>query len=128
VHPEGAAYYHQSENASFLLVSILGDPQHLLQNIFTEANIRDPHIRSLIEHSLKLVVAAKTWRGDSFPYDAEIVLELPPPSDPEAQCYYYCVNHQERTLFWMDINDLDNMLEDARGITSMEHISTLLCT
>jgi hypothetical protein len=74
---------------------------------------------------MKVILDEKLRRGDAFPDDAEIVLELPPPEDKDfGVCYYYCVNHQERIIFWMDEMELSYMLGEVRGIESMAHVST----
>jgi hypothetical protein len=76
---------------------------------------------------MEAVLDKKSRQAAAFPGDAEIVLELPPSVEEEpVQCYYYCVNHQERIIFWMDKADLCFTLKEVRlGRTeSRAHIST----
>ncbi|EIN05627.1 hypothetical protein PUNSTDRAFT_137726 [Punctularia strigosozonata HHB-11173 SS5] len=109
VHPEGPVYYH-----------------HPTENFLTDARICDPDVYEKIQTAMKIIEEVKHSHGSEFPQDAEIVLELPSEGDGKESCYYYCVNHQERILFWLDVMDLHSTIGHVLGVENMSHIKVEL--
>ena len=67
-------------------------------------------------------ILAKDFDQDEL---EELVLELMPPNDDkiEIKCGYYFVNHNSRSLRWLEDFDISDLLGEARGANSRAHIS-----
>jgi hypothetical protein len=74
--------------------------------MITDANICNEETYVQIKASADLLQHAKEQYGGSFPTDAEIVLELPRWDESDARCYYYCINHEDQTLFWLNTKEI----------------------
>jgi hypothetical protein len=92
----------------------------------TDANICNAATYSKIEESARHLEQAKEQCSGAFPMDAEIVLELPPPDEPDARCYYYCVSHEGQTLFWLNEMEIMWMLVEVKGLSDLSQASKIL--
>jgi hypothetical protein len=91
--------------------------------MLTDANLCDPVIYKQMEECAKHLELEKEHLGDRFPSDAEIVLEW---SSSDGQgCLYYCVDHAERTIFWMNSMDISWMLAEVKGIDDLSQTSKM---
>lgn len=58
-----------------------------------------------------------------MPAEWELVLDLDHGEDPnEIRCYYYFVNHSNRTLFWLHEFDVSPLLNGLYDVKSMRRI------
>jgi hypothetical protein len=91
--------------------------------MITDANMCDINTYNKIEDIAKDLIHAKEQCGGSFPAHAEIVLELPPLDMHDVRCYYYCVHHDGRTLFWLDEKKVEGIV--FRGLKDLPQLSKM---
>ncbi|EIN08404.1 hypothetical protein PUNSTDRAFT_144011 [Punctularia strigosozonata HHB-11173 SS5] len=95
---------------------------HPVRRMLTDADLCDPETYRKIEEHAGHIMIVKFQYDEIFPENAEIVLELPHPKyGADSLCWYYCINHQDRSLFWLNEMDIDWMLTEVKGITKPSH-------
>ncbi|KAG9221645.1 hypothetical protein CCMSSC00406_0005558 [Pleurotus cornucopiae] len=109
-HPEGALYFHHES--------------HELKNIFTDASLGTQHVLETITHfvySFEYFVAANGIRLEP---KTELVLDLEEAGEDEGRCGYYLVDHQNRSVFWLDAFETADLPDwnEVPGVTADAHI------
>jgi hypothetical protein len=87
----------------------------------------DPSLREDVQMSARLLyekLAELESRGIHFPAgDYDLVIDIVKTKDEKTIRQYYYVNHNTRTLFWLELYDMSRLLSDAQGVEEPGHIS-----
>jgi hypothetical protein len=78
-----------------------------------------------VEHfriKLKVALDSAHGHGHAMPARTEVVIHLEPSTDG-YDCFYYCVDHERKLLFWLNQFEADEMLQSIQGRLSWRHIS-----
>jgi hypothetical protein len=68
-------------------------------------------------------LAELEYHGRRFPTgDYDLVLDIVETKDKKTMQYYF-VDHNTRTLFWLEGYDMNCLLDDIRGAEEPSHIS-----
>ncbi|KAH9947505.1 hypothetical protein B0H21DRAFT_738326 [Amylocystis lapponica] len=105
VHPEGALYFAHKE-----------------KRIFTDANLRDPHILAIIEVFCHTVYEEAAELGFVLPDNTDLVLELESDGEGGYDWCYYFADHTHRTLFWLHRCDITYDIGFIKGVSAPAHI------
>ncbi|KAI0293527.1 hypothetical protein BC826DRAFT_374251 [Russula brevipes] len=107
-HPGGALYfYHETFRA------------------FTDVYMYDPDLRAQVHAHIdhlerQLAELNPNWGPPMNRYD--LVLDIIETKDKRKIPQYYYVDHDKRTLFWLDGYDLINVLYEVPGVQEPDHI------
>ena len=86
----------------------------------------DPSLREEVQKSAGLLDEKLTeleHQGMRFPTgDYDLVLDIVETKDKTTRQYYF-VDHNTRTLFWLELYDMTRLLDDTRGVEEPSHIS-----
>ncbi|KAI0293526.1 hypothetical protein BC826DRAFT_1185996 [Russula brevipes] len=108
-HPLGALYFY-----------------HRSWRIFTDVYMYDPNLRAEIHKFSRLLneeVLNLDPNGPPFPTnDYDLVLELVEMKDKEVVWLYYFVDHNKKTLFWLEHYDMSSLLYEIPGVTEPGHV------
>jgi hypothetical protein len=99
----------------------------ILKRIFTDVYVYDPDLsaevlefaRLLNEEVLKLVLKGLAWPTSDY----DLVLDIVETKDKETVWQYYFVDHNEKTLFWLEHYDMGRLLYEIPGVREPGHIS-----
>jgi hypothetical protein len=96
----------------------------LAQRTYTGMNMYNEDIFVEINLFLDKIEAAKLEHLDHMPANVECVLSLDEHRDNKGayECYYYLVDHVNRTLFWMNEFFPDDLMLDVASVTVMAHL------
>ncbi len=87
----------------------------------------DPSLREEVQKSAELLgekLAELEYHGRPFPTgDYDLVLDIVKTKDKKTYRQYYFVDHNTRTLFWLEIYDMSRLLRDTSGVKEPGHIS-----
>ena len=87
----------------------------------------DPSLREEVQKSAGLLeekLAELEYHGKRFPTgDYDLVLDIVETKDKKTIRQYYFVDHNARTLFWLEVYDMRRLLDDIRGAEEPGHIS-----
>ena len=87
----------------------------------------DPILRDEVKKSAELLdeqLAELESRGWIFPTgDYDLVLDIVETKDNKTNRLYYFVDHNTKTLFWLEIYDMSRLLRDTSGVEQPGHIS-----
>ena len=126
VHPEGTSVHLSGLYPTFNFSSgnvYYCDPTRQIATV-TDSDLTDDNILHKIEHAYDLVLRRANRKYlDIESLNLELVLEFHP-EDGGNTCAYYLVDHDTRTLFWMD----EGLTTDSLGlhpVSSPEHLSSL---
>jgi hypothetical protein len=126
-HPGGALYfYHKSWVGRFLFHYSMSNVK-ILKRIFTDVYVYDPDLRDevlefarlLNEAVLKLDPNVSPWPTTDY----DLVLDIVETKDKEIVWQYYFVDHNKKTLFWLEHYDMSRLLNEIPGVTEPGHIS-----
>ncbi|KAK7053338.1 hypothetical protein VNI00_003964 [Paramarasmius palmivorus] len=101
---------------------------HREENIITGSWMYDTEQASQIHD---FIVAFQRRRAQMTSFDHNLfplVLWLAKDEDTDSdwQCYYYCVNKKDRTIFWLEKNDVKQYLTEVRGGCIEDHTRSLM--
>ena len=87
----------------------------------------DQSLREEVQKSAGLLdekLAELEYQGLRFPTgDYDLVLDIVETKDKKTTRQYYFVDHNARTLFWLEVYDMSRLLEDICGAKEGGHIS-----
>ncbi len=87
----------------------------------------DPGLREEVQRSADLLerqIAELEDRGRPFPTrDYDLVLDIVETKDKKTCRQYYFVDHNTKTLFWLELYDMGPLLGDIPGVQEPGHIS-----
>ena len=87
----------------------------------------DQSLREEVEKSARLLdekLAELEYHGRPFPTgDHDLVLDIVETKDKKRVRQYYFVDHNTRSLFWLDIYNMKKLLNDTLGVVEPGHIS-----
>jgi len=89
----------------------------------------DPSLREEVRKSAQLLdekLAALEYQGRPFPTrDYDLVLDIVETKDKKTIRQYYFVDHNTRTLFWLEDYDMSmsRLLREIPGVEEPGHIS-----
>jgi hypothetical protein len=87
----------------------------------------DPSLREDVRKSAELLdekLAELEYHGKPFPTgNYDLVLDIVETKDKKTIWQYYFVDHNTRTLFWLEIYDMSSLLSDTLGVEEPGHIS-----
>ncbi|KAI0346483.1 hypothetical protein BDW22DRAFT_1425951 [Trametopsis cervina] len=108
IHPEGALYYY-NEN----------------KRIYTEAYLDDPLVLEKIEKCISTLFEDHeiTLEQQKTIDRSDLVLEIY--HDDDSMCGYYFANHESRTLFWLDEQNMQYDLHEVHGVLAPSHMNEL---
>ncbi|KAK7043190.1 hypothetical protein VNI00_008544 [Paramarasmius palmivorus] len=98
------------------------------QNIITGSWMYDTEQASQI-HDFIVTFQRRRAQMTSFNHNLfPLVLWLAKDEDTDSdwQCYYYCVNEKDRTIFWLEENDVKQYLTEVRGGCIEDHTRSLM--
>jgi hypothetical protein len=103
-----------------------------MQRTFTQMNICDEDICSDIEYYMQFLLEQlqQTVEEESLELDVQqvdLVLEPKIFDDSSVVGCYYFANHCDRTLFWLDEHDIEDILSDCQGV-NLSHIGGGTCS
>ncbi|KAJ6595722.1 hypothetical protein DFH09DRAFT_145749 [Mycena vulgaris] len=106
-HPAGAMYFFHQE-----------------KRVFTDTNLLDHTSLRLIDTNMRTIHDFLGVHNVQLPPDVDLVLDEYTYNDQTKGCQYYFVNHEDRSLFWMDKveSDMFSISRKVNGITSASHI------
>jgi hypothetical protein len=97
------------------------------KRIFTDVYMYDSSLREEVQTSAGLLyekLAELESRGIPFPAgDYDLVIDIVKTKDGKTVRQYYYVNHNNRTLFWLERYDMSYLLGDTLGVEEPGHIS-----
>ncbi|KAH9899337.1 hypothetical protein C8Q73DRAFT_638403 [Cubamyces lactineus] len=106
VHPEGRLYFY-----------------HPGKRLYTDADVRDRTMIIILEAFEDTLREMITSQGIILPPDHELVLHLEERKISGGYNWlYYYVNHETRSLFWVQEFDIIEQLEMTRGIHTLSDI------
>jgi hypothetical protein len=87
----------------------------------------DPRLREEVQKSIeeldeRLSELRSSGIPFEFPINCDLVLDIVETEDKTSIRQYYYVDHNTRTLFWLDCYDMGRRLE-VPGVTEAGHIS-----
>ena len=89
----------------------------------------DPSLREEVQKSAELLhekLGELEYRGIPFPIgNCDLVIDIVKTKDKTIQQYYY-VDHNTRTLFWLELYDMRRLLDETKGVKEPGHISEWL--
>ena len=95
-----------------------------LKRIFTDVYMYDPSLREEVQKSAWLLDEKLTELRIRFPTeDYDLVLDIVETKDKKTTRQYYFVNHNTRTLFWLENYNMARLLNEIRGVEEPSHIS-----
>jgi hypothetical protein len=87
----------------------------------------DPSLRDEVQKSAEFLHERLTGledRGIYFPTgDYDLVIDIVKTKDKKTIRQYYFVNHNTRTLFWLELYGMGRLLNDTVGVQEPGHIS-----
>ena len=87
----------------------------------------DPNLREELWKSAELLrenFAELQRSGRPFPTsDYDLVIDIVETKDKKTYQQYYFVDHNTRTLFWLEVYDMRRLLRDTSGVEEPGHIS-----
>jgi hypothetical protein len=99
----------------------------ILKRIFTDVYMYDPDLSAGVHEFARLLdeeVLNLYPNGPPFPTtDYDLVLDIVETRDKEVVWQYYFVDHNKKTLFWLERYDMSMLLYDMPGVTEPGHIS-----
>ncbi|KAJ8517952.1 hypothetical protein ONZ45_g4944 [Pleurotus djamor] len=106
-HPEGALYFHCPR-----------------QNIYTDANLTDKTISDAVIRFAQRYEIFLHENHISLDGSVELVLDYEEEGEYEGTCGYYLVDHQRRSVFWLDEFKTEHLPDwnEVPGVTSQAHI------
>ncbi|KAA1472057.1 hypothetical protein DENSPDRAFT_838208 [Dentipellis sp. KUC8613] len=105
-HPEGALYFYHRQKRVFT------------DNYMYDATTRE-ELECFIDYLDDLVLALHgSWPSAS----CDRVMEIAPGEDGEMNWRYYCIEHETRSMFWIEDYDCDFLTYELKGVTSMAHL------
>ncbi|KAJ8473668.1 hypothetical protein ONZ45_g16209 [Pleurotus djamor] len=106
-HPEGALYFHCPR-----------------QNIYTDANLTDKTISDAVIRFAQRYEIFLHENHISLDSSVELVLDYEEEGEYEGTCGYYLVDHQRRSVFWLDEFKTEHLPDwnEVPGVTSQAHI------
>lgn len=95
-----------------------------LSDLFTDASLGTQHVLETITRfvdSFEYFVAANGIRLEP---KTELVLDLEEAGEDEGRCGYYLVDHQNRSVFWLDAFETADLPDwnEVPGVTADAHI------
>ncbi|TFY68944.1 hypothetical protein EVG20_g3345, partial [Dentipellis fragilis] len=105
-HPEGALYFYHRQKRVFT------------DNYMYDATTRE-ELECFIDYLDDLVLAL---HGSWPSICCDRVMEITPGEDGEMNWRYYCVEHETRSMFWIEDYDCEFLTYDLKGVTSMAHL------
>jgi len=103
-----------------------------MQRTFTQMNILDEEICDDIEYymhffldELRRDVLEGSLELDLWQVD--LVLEPKVDDGGSVACCYYFANHCDRSLFWLDEHNIEDILSDCKGV-NISHIGGGTCS
>ncbi|KAI0346482.1 hypothetical protein BDW22DRAFT_1481531 [Trametopsis cervina] len=105
IHPEGALYYYNAE-----------------KRIYTEAYLDDPLVLDKIEKCISTLFEEHeiTLEQQKIIDESDLVLEIY--HEDDSMCGYYFANHESRTLFWLDEQNMQYDLHEVHGELTPSHM------
>ncbi|KAG9220617.1 hypothetical protein CCMSSC00406_0003716 [Pleurotus cornucopiae] len=106
-HPKGPTYFH-----------------HEYKNIFTNAHLGTSVNLDTISRFITSFESFITDNRIHLDPSSELVLDLCEPGKDTERCGYYLVDHQNRTIFWLDEFKTTNLPDwrNVAGVTANAHI------
>ena len=99
----------------------------IVKRVFTDVYMYDPSLRKEIHKSaeeLKKKRLDLEDSGISFPTaNYDLVLDIVKTEDEMSIYQYYYVDHNNRTLFWLDDYEMKPLLDGILGVKEPGHIS-----
>ena len=90
----------------------------------------DPSLREEVQKFAGLLdekLAELEYHGKRFPTrDYDLVLDIVETKDKKTTRQYYFVDHNTRSLFWLELYDMSRLLDDILGAEEPGHISESL--
>ena len=87
----------------------------------------DPILREEVQKSAEVLegkLVELECHGRFFPTgNYDLVLDIVETKDKKTHRQYYFVDHNTRTLFWLEIYDMRHLLRDTFGVEEPGHIS-----
>ncbi|KAA1477115.1 hypothetical protein DENSPDRAFT_875059 [Dentipellis sp. KUC8613] len=106
LHPEGALYFYHRQKRVFT------------DNYMYDATTRE-ELECFIDYLDDLVLALHgSWPSTS----CDRVMEITPGEDGGMNWRYYCIEHETRSMFWIEDYDCELLTYDLKGVTSMAHL------
>ena len=84
------------------------------KGIFTEANLYDRHLYSVLENYARKIESYVTTHKIQLPARVELVLDLILRENTQYDCGYYFADHDRRCLFWLDDHDVTGILSEVK--------------
>ncbi|THU94491.1 hypothetical protein K435DRAFT_966811 [Dendrothele bispora CBS 962.96] len=128
IHPEGARYFFHPEKVLFCLTPVrtfgcLRRYDH--QRIYTDANILDEAILDKILTSIDIFGYCVHF-GIQLPPSTDIMLDVESINDDSFICNYYLVEHDSRSILWLDSLGFDkenfDICFEINGVSNPSHI------
>ncbi|TFY69320.1 hypothetical protein EVG20_g3206 [Dentipellis fragilis] len=105
-HPEGALYFY-----------------HRQKRVFTDNYMYDETTREELECFIDYLDDLVLALHGSWPSACcDRVMEITPDEDGEMNWRYYCIEHETRSMFWIEDYDCEFLTYELKGVTSMAHI------
>ncbi|KAF8478376.1 hypothetical protein DFH94DRAFT_53546 [Russula ochroleuca] len=112
-HPGGALYFY-----------------HERMRIFTDVYMYDPILRREVEKSAEMLETKRsTLEKSGIPFPTtnyDLVLDIVETEDKVAIRQYYYVDHNNRTLFWLDDYEMKPLMDGILGVKEPGHIKRRL--
>jgi hypothetical protein len=102
-HPEGDRYFYRSTALP----------------VVTEANLYNSDLQDKVSHWVDLIEQEMTAKQLVFAGRVELYVKI-----EDDNCYYYFVDHDSQTLFWMENYDSERL--ELPPVVSSSHLKTVL--
>lgn len=87
----------------------------------------DPILREEVYKSVEVLATRLQYSGITFPTaNYDLVLDIVKTEDGTTHRQYYFVDHDTKTMFWLDLYDMRYLLDGIRGVKEPGHISKWL--
>jgi len=110
LHPEGALYFMHEEKVCASLMSKNGtNCLAFFKRILTDAYLYDPRVISDATNFINQIFDYVRAHDIQLTSDVDLILDLTPNNDGNTVCGYYFANHTNRSVFWLDLFDANDL-------------------
>jgi hypothetical protein len=122
-HPGGALYFYHERLVRRQLFHYLASKFKIFKRIFTDVYMYNDDLREEVLKSAEQLEDELRRKGPLPTAHYDLVLDVVETKDEKIIWQYYYVDHNSKTLFWLEPYDMNDLLRDIPGVKEPGHIS-----